>query len=236
MTERDWSDDDALLVAYLDGQLPATDAKRLEERLSHEPELAVRLEAMDIDVAGLRNGLDGILGEAPDAAPQPQAASNFPRYAAAACLALALLFGGWMLGRQAPTEDWRDFAAAYHLLYRSETLATERVGDGGIETVSAALGRDLSPLTRISGLDFRRAQVLGWKDQPLVQLAYLDSQGRPFAICVIKAEADGSSLESTERHGLPTASFDDGGFQIMVIGAAGVADVSAITREVSELL
>lgn len=235
MTERDWSDDDARLVAYLDGVLPEAGRRTLERDLETDADLKARLDAMQVDLARVRAELDAVLDEAPQAGLTEKPGLGIVGYAAAACFALALLFGGWSLGRQGPSEDWRDFAAAYHLLYRTETLAGERVGDGGIGVVSSALGRDLSPLTEVQGLDFRRAQVLGWQDQPLVQLAYLDAQGRPFAICVIEASESSPLMETAERHGLPTASFHTGVFQVMVIGAAGIPDVSALTHEVSRL-
>ena len=236
MTERDWTQDDALLVAYLDGNLPEEEKLLLEARLSDDPELRARLEAMDVDLGPLRSEFDQVLEMAPPFASPPQPSLNVVRYAAAACLALALLFGGWMLGTKGAADDWRDFAAAYHLLYRSETLASARSGDGGIANVSTALGRDLSALSDVAGLDFRRAQVLGWKDKPLIQLAYLDADGRPFAICVIEATGASTSVESELRHGLPTASFANGPYQIMVIGAEGAETVGAIAHEVSQLL
>jgi len=235
MTERDWSDDDARLVAFLDGQLSKTDRQALEIDLERDPELRTRLDRLDVDLSDLAAEMDGVLSHAPAPIQGASSRGSVVSLASAASVALALLFGGWLLGRQSETDDWRDFAAAYHLLYRTETLAGERVGDGGIATVSAVLGHDLSPLAEVSGLTFRRAQVLGWQDRALIQLAYLDDDGRPFAICIIKASADSASIEAAERHGLPTGSFHRGGLQVMVIGAADTGDVGGLTREVSRL-
>jgi negative regulator of sigma E activity len=46
MNERDKGTDDALLSAYLDGELPAREAEKLEMRLADDPLLASRLAAM----------------------------------------------------------------------------------------------------------------------------------------------------------------------------------------------
>jgi hypothetical protein len=35
------------------------------------------------------------------------------------------------------------------------------------------------------GLDFKRAQLLGFGERPLIQMAYLPPQGKPAALCVL---------------------------------------------------
>lgn len=61
-------DDDILLSAYLDGELPATDADQLTERLAREPALMARLEAMRSGDAAVRRAFAAL-----DERPMPDA-------------------------------------------------------------------------------------------------------------------------------------------------------------------
>lgn len=227
----DLQTDDARLVAYLDGHLSEAEARAVAD----DPALAARLSAMDVDLGGMPRAMDGLLAQAPSfEAPRSGSAV---RLAAAAVVALALFLGGVLIGaRGGQAEDWRDFAAAYHLLYRSETLAAPVVGDGGVALVSEALGRDVSGLAAVDGLDFRRAQILGWEDQAVVQFAYLDPQGRPVAVCFMVMDAGADGFEAANRHGLSTVTFQDGALQVLVIGAQGMGGVDVLARAVAARL
>lgn len=227
---------DARLVAYLDGALSADDARALKAEVAGDPALAARLEALDVDLSGLRTGMDSLLQDAP-AMPVARSGS-LVQMAAAAVVALALVLGGVLIGSRSgqQAEDWREFAAAYHLLYRPETLAAPVAGDGGVAVVSDALGRDVSALAEIEGLAFRRAQILGWDDQTLVQFAYLDAQGRPVAVCVMEADTVAQGFEDADRHGLSTVTFQNGDLQVLVIGAEGMESVEGLAQLVAARL
>lgn len=49
------------------------------------------------------------------------------------------------------------------------------------------LDLDLERLSRIQGLTLRRAQVLGYRGQPVIQIAFTDTKGAPFAFCILQA-------------------------------------------------
>lgn len=238
MTMATDADLDAKLVALLDGALPASEARDLRARIDADPALQARLNALDVDMSGMHAAWDGMLAEAPKTAARAAPTGTLPRLAAAACVALALVLGGVLIGTRSDgsNADWRDFAAAYHLLYRPETLAAPMMGDGGVAVVSEAIGRDLSGLARIEGLDFRRAQVLGWGDATLVQFAYLDGSGRPIAVCVMDMATTEAQSGIVARHGLPTASFIEGSFEILVIGAEGTEGIVTLREAVASRL
>lgn len=221
---------DARLVALLDGALADDVAQALRAEIAGDRVRAARLAALDVDLGGLKAEWDGVLAQAPPIyVPTYVAGSgSLWRVAAAAVIAGALILGGMLIGMRSgeQADDWRDFAAAYHLLYRTETLAGPMEGDGGVALVSDALGIDLSALAQIDGLDFRRAQILGWEDQTLIQFAYLDAQGRPVALCVMAA--NGVETAQVDRHGLPTVSFQNDTLQVLVIGAYGMQNVDAV--------
>ena len=235
---------DAQLVAFVDGVLPSAEAAEMRARLAKDPDLAARLAALDVDLSHLSKGWDTVLAQAP-AAPVVGSGS-LTRLAIAASVALALVLGGVLLGAArngdgdgAGFNDWRDFAAAYHLLYRTETLANATSdGDGGVGLVSEVLGRDLTTLTQVSDLEFHRAQVLGWNDRPLVQFAYLDPVGRPVAICLMLFDVapSGNNLSEVTRHGLNTASFNADGMQVLVIGAEGMEGIGDIAQDLATRL
>jgi anti-sigma factor RsiW len=236
-------DRDADLVALLDGTLPSADAQALREELSADPTLRAHMDALDVDLSGLRAQADGVLASAP---PMPAAMGSRTTAAArrpvatlamAASVALALVLGGVLVGtRLGKAEDWRDYAAAYHLLYQPETLAAPVQGDGGVAYVSEALGHDLSALAELEDLDFRRAQVLGWEGQPLVQFAYLDASGRPVAVCIMVAGDGAQAALTQQRHGLSTTSVSAGALQLLVIGPDADADTQALGARVAAQL
>lgn len=232
-------DRDADLVALLDGALPSADAEALRTDIAADPALRARWEALDVDLAGLRTQADTLLASAP---PVPAAATVAPRgsvatLAMAASVALALVLGGVLVGtRLGGAEDWRDYAAAYHLLYQPETLAAPVVGDGGVAHVSEVLGHDLSALTEVEGLNFRRAQVLGWEGETLVQFAYLDASGRPVAVCVMATNDGAQAALTQERHGLSTTTIPAGALQVLVIGPDAETDTEALGARVAAQL
>lgn len=235
MTEDLNTVNDARLVTYLDGRLSDAEARALEADLAVDLVLGERLAALDVDLGPLRDEMADILQKAP-ALHRPRSGSLM-QLAAAAVIAVALVLGGVLVGaRSGPSDDWRDFAAAYHLLYRAETLSAPIEGDGGVARVSESLGQDLSAMAQVEGLDFRRAQVLGWQEQTLVQFAYLDAQGRPVAVCFMLSDAQTSGFEAADRHGLSTVMFQDGALQVLVIGAEGTDGVDAVARSVAARL
>jgi anti-sigma factor RsiW len=230
---------DARLIALLDGALSDAEATVLRAEIAGDPALQARLAELDVDFSDLPAQADDLLAAAP---PMPNAQAgrgSLVQLAAAACVALALVLGGVLLGSRAGgSEDWRDFAAAYHLLYQPETLAAPIQGDGGVALVSEALGRDLSALVEVEGLDFRRAQILGWQDETLIQFAYVDATGRPVAVCVMALDGGsaGAGLASEERHGLATTSFYTDALQILVIAPDGEMDTDALSQRLAARL
>ena len=102
---------------------------------------------------------------------------------------------------------WVQAIASYQSLYVRETLGR---GADSAESVSKVLNsfrllasanatKGLSPpangfaslvvpdLSSV-GLSFRRAQLLGFGEQPLMQMAYLPAEGKPAALCVLPLE------------------------------------------------
>ncbi|NIA67704.1 hypothetical protein HBA54_03795 [Pelagibius litoralis] len=223
--------DDEDLVAYLDGELSAERAAQIRAALESDVTLRDRLSALQIDTAAVRSAFDSLLDQAPagmlknTTAPPPALIGRRATAIAASLLIVAAL--GFTMGRfSAPpeTEDWRMAVAEYQLLYRSETLSHLVREDDALERerarVVARLGLDIDgkTLMNLDGLSYRRAQLLGFEDAPLVQFAYLDGNQQPLAFCVTPTGAADRPVESANLKGLSAASWIAGGYAFLVIG------------------
>lgn len=237
------SDDisDGMLTAYLDGELDAANAARIEAALATDATLAARLAALDVPMDALRQGFDAVLAQAPAlpavTAPRQAANSNIRQWAAAAMLAVGIGLGAlWSpLGAPDPLADWKMAVANYQVLYVAETLD---IGDPMPEEtierlaeLSDALGRDLSAASAVDGLELRRAQMLGLGDEPLIQIAYLGDGNVPFAICVTRVGGTDYAPRNETLAGLASAHWVRDGFGYLVIGGDDLGLVEKIAGQ-----
>jgi len=217
---------DELLTAYLDGELEADERARIDARLDADPDLAGRLAALDAPLADLRVGMERLatLAPRPDV-PSPKRISAGP-VAAALVLGLALGAGGMALRYDpAPRDTWQDYAAAYHALYRVETLASIPA-QTDFSAISPVIEFDLDAFAQASRIQILRAQILGYDDQPIIQMAYLQD-GRPFALCVTFGDGTPTPITEGELEGLPVAQWSDGTHHFLLIGGEGAPNVAA---------
>jgi len=111
----------------------------------------------------------------------------------------------------AATGGWIDSIASYQALYVTQTLATAMPNPAETSDVLAqaqnALGVAMAPATDVAALDFKRAQMLGFKGKPLLQMAYLSADGTPFALCVTTVSGDDRGAKTTQSHGLTGVSW-----------------------------
>lgn len=206
-------------------------AEALESLLDHAP--------MDRLVAGL-----GIAPapEQPEMVLPSQSRGWVPMAAAAAVL--VALFGGFLGGMVAPDFDrptdvalieedeaedeeevavaergWRQAVADYQILFTSDSLTPYQGGDSGLALANAALGIPLDTIASdVDGLNFRRVQLLQFKDKVLVQVAYLSHTGKPVSFCVIASGKPQQAVEVEQRNGLGIVHWILAGYGFMVIG------------------
>ena len=242
MSETDISDE--LLTAYLDGELEAADRVRIETALASDVDLQTRLELLDVPLAPLRDAMEQIAHNAPalDVSAHVAPSRGFPFAVAGGSLAAGLVLGAILMTQLTPAPKqpgWIDYVASYQALYSTATLAG--INDGPetralqLQQVSAAVGRSLEEASRIPGLDFKRAQTLGFKGKPLVQMAYLTSDGVPLALCVI-AKAQAADLKQMEREGLQAASWSDGSHAYLLIGGQDADLIKSTAQQIQQLL
>lgn len=88
---------------------------------------------------------------------------------------------------------WVHAIASYQALYVRETVdKTPESFENLTKVLAGFRSQLLAPMQALSvpdlstaGLSFKRAQLLGYGDRPLLQIAYLPVSGKPTALCVL---------------------------------------------------
>lgn len=240
-SDRDDLSDEAL-TAYLDGEADSDLSARIEQRIGDDAELSQRLAKLDdgkdklVDALSL-DGLEAplmpahLLSEEPVATTaralaKPQSRLRLPMAMAASFVAGVLLMGTASHFVQPATSNWVEAVASYQALYVTETLASAPQADAQTEAVlamvEAQLGVDLTFATQIEGLAFKRAQILGLDDEVLLQMAYLDADGVPFAFCITRTDEPDRGERTEMTHDLAATSWINDGVGYVLIGGQTV--------------
>lgn len=161
--------------------------------------------------------------------------------AAAVLLGVGLGYAGGIADR--PEPGWREAVATYQSLFPSEPLksrsqiyrsAAEPSADpapedwqrNDVAAVSAKLGLSITSETlQVPGFEFKRAQLLKFKERPLGQFAYLDANGVPVALFATHTKDEDSPVETGKNDGLPAAFWSKGGFGFTLTGSVPVEEL-----------
>ena len=238
---------DEQLTAYLDGELDDDTRTAIDDALASDDALGERLASLDIDTAAIKAGFDSLLTSAPQMPAMPEV-STPPETPASRWGALAAVFlvasviGGlgtrFLLTPEAPQRGWVSYVAAYQALYTTDTLEHVQLNEphatAELERVTQAVSRplELAQLIDLPGLQYKRAQVLGFNGKPLAQLTFLTDAGEPIAICIIPSSGGNSAMESSVLEGMAATKWVDGGHAYLVIGG----DDSDKIRTIAEAL
>ena len=209
------------LTAYLDGEAKESLMSEIEAALRSDKAVVERLDALRVDLDVLKSGGELLLSEAPELPGILSSATEakpglLKRYGAIAAVAVLCVALGMGLGRvlfAGPEESWQDFAAVYHALYVNKTLAhidqTEGAARDELKRVSGAIGKPIALADlELDGLDYKRAQILGYKGRPLLQLAFLSKIGAPVAFCIFKSGNDAATaVKSARLRGLSASTW-----------------------------
>ena len=233
---------DEHLTAYLDGEADAELHTSITDALQTEAQLGERLAQLDIPVAAITQAYHALLDQAPAMPPLQTPYARGPRQGFSiwgtagvfgtgitAGLAMAVFSG---LGTPEPKQPgWKAVAASYQSLYSTETFTAGDID--AIEAqlqlahVSQVLGTDVTQLPQVSGLTFKRAQVLGFKGKPLAQLSFARTDGTPIALCIINTKnQDRQPIKLEELFGMAAASWNVDGVAYLLIGG----DAAPITQ------
>ncbi|MEJ6403997.1 anti-sigma factor family protein [Yoonia sp. 2307UL14-13] len=226
------------LTAYLDGAADDALSTRIAAALETDPELAMRHQALTIDLDILRSAYDFDSLRSP-APPENLAAIKTSLWKIPAALAATFALGMVAMALLRPAPDWVDTVASYQALYVTETLSgptqPTQKSAAVLGQAKEMLGVDLGAAIDINGLTFKRAQILAIDGQPLIQIAYLDDDGVPFAFCITAASA-GGDMRQVMSHDLATQSWVDNGIGYVLVGGTDLNRVGILSAQFRGLL
>ena len=258
--QRAYSDED--LTAFLDGEADEALMQAIAQDLERDAELVHRLESLDISKHDLQLAFADHLATAPEFPPLPgpqtaPAAVQKPQLGwtsgfiglgtgIAAGIALAVFFG---LSAPAPSPNpttaaaepapigWLAAVATYQMLYTEETLSGPAAPDTSrLSELSEAVDLDLTQLSNVEGLTFRRAQQLGFYGKTLIQVAYTLPDGTPFAICILRNGTEERAPRYQELQGMQAADWTTGDHGVLIIGGTNAEAVEDLAPRIQELL
>jgi anti-sigma factor RsiW len=241
----DSADNDALLTAYLDGELDAAERAALEKRLLAEPALKVRLDQLARGGRPFGPAYAALLSAAPEVRLQAMLADLVAKHERttgrggaswwsprAIAAALVIFIAGGIAGyaglplliNKAPAQPgWRQVVAEYQGLTTTETLAAIPDDDASIRQQLSAIGPklavDLTPdKLALPDATLKRVQLYEFRGRPLVQLAYLAGGSGPMALCIIANGRPDEAPAFETREGFNIVFWTDGGRGYMLIG------------------
>jgi anti-sigma factor RsiW len=239
------SDED--LTAFIDGELTAEEATRIEALVSEDEHVAERLEFLARASLPFKQAFAPLLAEAPRqkletmlaAIPAQQRAKSASaltfdsRRRFLGALAASLVAGiaidravigiGARLSAKDENSEWRSVVADYISLYTPETLAgpvpAREAQAAQLGPLDEKLGLSLSPeAVALPGIDFKRALLLQYDGKPLAQVAYLDPETGPMALCIVTSDAGPKAPDLESRKGMNVVYWSNETHAFMLIG------------------
>ncbi|MBB4192017.1 anti-sigma factor RsiW [Rhizobium aethiopicum] len=243
------SDED--LTAFIDGELTSEERARIEAIVKKDESVAERLDFLARASLPFEQAFAPLLSEAPreklqamlaaipvheNAKPASAPAVTRRRFlgALAASLVAGIAIDRSVIGiGKDENSEWRAVVADYISLYTAETLAGP-VPDRQEQTAQLAsldekLGLSLSPeAVSLPGVDFKRALLLQYEGKALAQIAYLDPETGPMALCIVKSNAGPKAPDLENRKGMNVVFWSNATHAFMLIGYATADRMTAI--------
>lgn len=238
---------DEILRDFLNGELPEAKSREIEAAMNADEDLQRRVMSLDPIAPIVRESLSGFpiaektqpLVDLIEATEKTQPSAWRMPLSLAASLALGLFIGSSFLAPE-PAQGWRMEVARYQALYVNDTIAYANTTPAELTAqfsrASKALGTQLKAETfqSISGLKLKRAQVLGIKGDPLIQIVFEAANGDPIALCLTK---HGRPAEGTEvLQGLASQSWSNDGVNFILIGGTETDQIASLAASVQSVL
>jgi len=244
-----FSNDDTLLVAYLDNELKGDQRRALEKRLQHDEALSTRLSQLEQTQFDFGAAFSPMLDQAPVAEMQsrldklayiPTAEATRVGLSRRSLLAAALSFlmigagvGRFVLSPDPDSADqsWRDRVAQYMSLYTADTLAdvsdSPALQQQELNRVAKEVGIALkTPQLKITGAQLKNARILRYDDYNIAQISWLDEKYGPLALCITPSSRAGAQAQIAEKRlGMNVVYWRREGYNFMLIGRAPERDI-----------
>lgn len=242
---------DEQLVAFLDGEFDHTPVEEIKAVLAHSDELNARLKQLTLNKSAMSDAFDALSQTAPhyedimgvEETAGPASSVNFMKIAAVALIALGVGFFASSIIKQGKLENWHEYVAAYQALYATDTLAhvnsTHLATEKELKRVTTRLNTEISvaDLQIDEGLQYKRGQILEYQGRPLVQLAFLASDGAPVALCIMKSQSsDASGIGLQEMENMQSAYWSDGKLDYFLIGPLSAKKIKDFAVKFSQRL
>ncbi len=236
---------DEQLTAYIDGELPPDETARIGLLLETDARVAARLEFLSRSSLPFEQAFEPLLAAAPKAkleamlasvaSAEPSVPVRPTRRGLLAALAACVVAGvvadrafiglGRRLAVKDESNEWRAAVAEYIALYTPDTLAgpvpTAQTQAAQLSILEEKLDLRLpAEAISIEGADFKRALVLQYDDAPLAQIAYLDPQTGPMALCIVRSADGAKPAEVEARKGMNVVYWASPSHAFMLIGHA----------------
>ncbi len=246
------------LSAYLDGELDAAAAAKVEERLATDAAAQAELDALmladgfaqDDFAAQLDDPVPFALAQTIRDTPLPDRPANIPAAPRSrpiwGTLAASLMVfviggaGGYVLNdRLAPpvqTAGWLADIADYHAVYASQGRHLVEVGADEADHIQTWLGNTIGASFTIPDLSefdltFEGGRLLVANGKPVAQLMYRLPDGTVVALCLQDSNRDvqgAPAFREQTINGFDFVSWSSGGADYVVIGPGGQPDLTAI--------
>ncbi|MEP3197428.1 MAG: hypothetical protein ABJO57_06125 [Lentilitoribacter sp.] len=242
---------DEQLVAFLDGEFDHTPADEIKAAMAHSDALNARLKQLTLNKSTMSDAFGALSQTAPsyddimgaDNTKPANDNAGFLKIAAVALIALGVGFFASSIIKQDKLDGWQEYVAAYQALYATDTLAHVNNDDLMIENelkrVSEKIDAEITiaDLEIDEGLTYKRGQLLEYQGRPLVQLAFLSSDGKPIALCIMKSQTSSiTELNMREIERMQSAYWSDGNLDYFLIGPVSESKIEGFATAFSQRL
>ena len=229
MTQRE----EALLLAYADGELGSEDISAVERLLAADPAARAQLQVYRDTASLLRGGCaEAFYQDAPthSAAPLPEANRGTVRRTLLA-LAASILIGimgfgvGLKIGELPPShfEALLGDIAEYHNVYARDPAHLVELPASQQAEIERWLGRSIGVKITIpdlsrAGYQFIGGRLLVGDGKPVAQLLYSRPGALPLGICVTAPRDAPEQVKVEHRGGLTLAGWREGAYTYVIVG------------------
>jgi anti-sigma factor RsiW len=256
--------DETLLRAYVDGELSAAERSQVEAGVAQNQDLKLMVEALQASRLPFQTAFDSepVVPMPETLASQLShlsavAASNqtpaqrwfVPHWAIGAAIAASFIAG--IVLRPAMLEvtghstaaalpQWVNAVASYQSLYVRDTVDRPAdSADRAAATVAEFQAKTQTVITipnlEARGFEFKRVQHLSFKNEPLLQIAYLPTKGKTGALCVMKNNSGNDSpVSATTVDSLSVVTWKRGNLDLVFVADMPLEQARAIGLQLSE--